>query len=183
MGTIDYKYCPACKLKNRVDAIICEYCGKPFNLVPDKDSTKYTTTRDIEGKIKLLDKGLKEKIESVSKEAPVEGIAIYILDRSQPIEVRLDDEFFIGRNTEETNEKIVDLTAYNGYDLGVSRRQLMIQRAGRGYHAIDLDSTNGTWLNEQRLMPHHPFPVKSGSQICLGKLHIFIVFNEEVFKE
>jgi predicted component of type VI protein secretion system len=50
-------------------------------------------------------------------------------------------------------------------------------------HTIDLFSTNGTWVNEVSLMPQHPFPLKSGSQIRLGKLRIFIVFHEEAFKD
>jgi pSer/pThr/pTyr-binding forkhead associated (FHA) protein len=176
---IGYKFCPFCKLKNRVEAIICEHCGRSFI----SGSDNHPTTEDVKDETKYFDKSLKEKIEHVSKEAPVEGIAIYILDRTQPIEVRLEDEFVIGRLTEPTEEKVVDLTAYNGYDLGVSRRHLLIQRAGKGYHAIDLFSTNGTWVNEVSLMPQHPFPLKSGSQIRLGKLRIFIVFHEEAFKD
>jgi pSer/pThr/pTyr-binding forkhead associated (FHA) protein len=54
----------------------------------------------------------------------------------------------------------------------------MIRRAGKGYNAIDLFSTNGTWVNEVSLVPQSPFPLQSGSQIRLGKLRIFIVFHE-----
>lgn len=175
---IGFKFCPYCKLKNRVEAIICEHCGK--SLISGSDN--HPTTEDVKEETKFFPEGLKEKIEQVSKEAPAEGVAIYILDRSQPIEVRQEDEFFIGRITEPTEEKVVDLTPYNAYALGVSRRHLMIRRAGNGYHAIDLFSTNGTWINEVSIMPQHPFPLKSGSQVRLGKMRIFIIFNEQVFK-
>ena len=84
---IGYKFCPFCKLKNRVDAIICEHCGR--SLISGSDN--HPTTEDVKDETKYFDKSLKEKIEHVSKEAPVEGIAIYILDRSQPIEVRQED--------------------------------------------------------------------------------------------
>ena len=171
---IGYKFCPSCKLKNRADAAICEHCGKSFESVSDK----HPTTQDVKEDTKFFPEGLKEKIEQVSKEAPAEGIAIYILDRSQPVEIRLEDEFFIGRLTDEKDKKVVDLTAYQGYELGVSRRHLMIRRAGKGYHAIDLFSTNGSWVNEVSLMPQQPFPLKSGSQIRLGQMRIFIVFRE-----
>jgi pSer/pThr/pTyr-binding forkhead associated (FHA) protein len=174
MKTTDYKFCPSCKLRNRADAAICEHCGKPFEFASDK----YLTTKDVVGETKALREGLKEKIEKVSKESPTVGIAIYVLDQSHPIETRLEDEFVIGRITEPTEEKVVDLTPFNAYNLGVSRRHLMIQRSGKGYNAIDLFSTNGTWVNEVSLMPQYPFPLKSGSQIRLGNLRIFIVFRE-----
>lgn len=178
MESIDHKFCPSCKLKNRADAIICEHCGKPFESASDQ----FSTTKDVEGDKKFIHEGLEEKIEKASKEAPAKGIAIYIFDLTHPIEIRLEDEFIIGRLTGETEEKVVDLTSYNGYNLGVSRRHLMVRRAEKGYNVIDLFSTNGTWVNEVSLLPQHPFPVKSGSQIRLGKMRILIVFNEEVFK-
>jgi pSer/pThr/pTyr-binding forkhead associated (FHA) protein len=174
MESFGYKFCPFCKLKNRADAAICEHCGKSFESAP----TKYSTPRDAEWVTKYLNEDLEEKVEKVSKKAPAEGIAIYLLDQTQPLEIRPEDEFFIGRLTEETKEKVVDLTSYNAFDMGVSRRHLMIKRAGKGYNAIDLFSTNGTWVNEVNLVPQNPFPLKSGSQIRLGKMRIFIVFQE-----
>jgi pSer/pThr/pTyr-binding forkhead associated (FHA) protein len=174
MATTSSKFCPFCKMKIPVEATICKYCGR--SVISGSDN--HPTTEDVKEDTKYFDKGLKEKIEQVSKEKPTAGIAIYILDRSQPIETRLEDEFFIGRITEETKEKVVDLTPYDGYDLGVSRRHLMVRRAGKGYHAIDLFSTNGSWVNEISLMPQQPFPLTSGSQIRLGRMRIFIVFQE-----
>ena len=174
METTGYKFCPSCKLKNRSDAINCVHCGKPFKSAPEK----YTTTKDVEGGTKSFHEDFKEKIEKVSKEAPAEGVAIYILDQTQPIEIRLENEFVLGRLTEESDEKVVDLTAYDAFNLGVSRRHLMIRRSGKGYNAIDLNTTNGTWVDEQILLPQQPFPLKSGSQIRLGKMRIFIVFRQ-----
>jgi FHA domain len=174
METFGYKFCPSCKLRNRADAQICEHCGKPF----ESASPKRSKNKDAGWVTKYLNEGLDEKIDKVDKKAPSEGIAIYMLDQIQPIETRQEDEFFIGRITEETDEKVVDLTPYNGFDLGVSRRHLMIRRAGKGYNAIDLFSTNGTWVNKVSLVPQQPYPLSSGSQIQLGKMRIFIVFNE-----
>ena len=174
METFGYKFCPSCKLKIRADADICEHCGKSFESAPHKNSTP----RDAEWVTKYLNEDLEKKVEKVNKKAPAEGIAIYLLDQTQPVEIRPEDEFYIGRLTEETKEKVVDLTSYNAFDMGVSRRHLMIKRAGKGYQAIDLFSTNGTWVNEVNLVPQSPFPLKSGSQIRLGKMRIFIVFQE-----
>jgi hypothetical protein len=174
METISQKFCPSCKLINRVDAIICEHCGNPF----DSPSDKFSTTKGVEGETKLFHTDLLEKIEKLTKESPPEGIAIYLLDQANPIETRLDDEFIIGRLTGEKEDKVVDLSPYNANDLGVSRRHLMVRRAGKGYNVVDLFSTNGTWVNELTLLPQHPFAVKSGSQIRLGKMRIFLAFRE-----
>lgn len=174
METISQKFCPSCKLINQSDALNCEHCGYPF----DPASDNFSTTRNVEGETKIFFCGLAEKIEKLSKEAPPEGMAIYILDQKDPIETRIEDEFIIGRLTGEKDEKVVDLSPYNGNDLGVSRRHLMFRRTGKGYNVIDLFSTNGTWVNELTLLPQHPFAVKSGSQIRLGKMRIFIAFRE-----
>jgi pSer/pThr/pTyr-binding forkhead associated (FHA) protein len=157
-----------------MDAIICEHCGKSIKSV----SQINPTNKDVEWATKYLSKELEAKIEKVSKKTPAEGVAIYMLDQNQPIEIRLENEFFIGRITEETEDKVVDLTPYNGLDLGVSRRHLMIRRVGKGYKAIDLYSTNGTWVNKVCLVPQRPFPLDNESQIQLGKMRIFIVYHE-----
>ena len=130
---------------------------------------------DIE--TKFFPEGAHEKIEKMSREAPAEGVAIYVSDQTRPVEICLEDEFIIGRSIEGSDEKVVDLSLYDAYNQGVSRRHLMIRRNGKTCTVLDLNSTNGTRVNGQSLHPQRPFPVKSGSQIRLGKMHIFIVFR------
>ncbi len=116
-------------------------------------------------------------------EEPSEGIAIYLLGLLHPIEIRLENIFIIGRLVDPKQEKVVDLTRYNAFILGVSRRHLMVRRTGDGYEVMDLDSTNGTWVNGQRLEPQLPFAVISGQQIRLGNLPIFISFRQQISKK
>ena len=61
--------------------------------------------------------------------------------------------------------------------MGLSRRQAKIQRSGQGYEIIDLASTNGTWLNDERLVPHQPYLLTSGSQLRLGRMRFVILFR------
>jgi pSer/pThr/pTyr-binding forkhead associated (FHA) protein len=42
---------------------------------------------------------------------------------------------------------------------------------------MDLSSTNGTWLNDERLIPHKPYPLTSGSQLRLGRMRFVILFR------
>lgn len=43
---------------------------------------------------------------------------------------------------------------------------------GNGYQVTDLDSTNGTFVNEQRLPPNTPYPLKAGDVIRVGQTKI-----------
>ena len=179
METTGYRFCPSCQQRNRGDAVICEYCGKPLKSIPENDRS----TIDLTGDTKSFVENFKEKIEQVNREEPAEGIAIYLLGLTHPIEICLENEFVIGRLTEVTKEKVVDLTLYNAFNLGVSRRHLMVRRSGDGYEVIDLQSSNGTWVDGQRLVLQQPFAIKSGSQIRLGNMRIFVAFRQQIVKE
>ena len=174
MESKDYKFCPSCHLINPEAERVCIHCGKPFGYA----SGEYLTSGRVEMETKFFPEGLKEKIEKMNKEAPADGIAIYVPDQSQSIGICLEDVFIIGRSDDGTEDKFVDLSPYNAFDLGVSRRHLMIRRDGRACNVIDLKSMNGTWVNEQGLVPQRPTPVKSGSQLRLGKMRIFLVFRQ-----
>ena len=66
----------------------------------------------------------------------------------------------------------VDLAQHGALDHGVGRRhaRLFIQH---GQVLIeDLDSTNGSLVNGQRLAPRQPLALHNGDQIQLGKLHV-----------
>jgi pSer/pThr/pTyr-binding forkhead associated (FHA) protein len=174
METANYKFCPRCQLGNRVDAIICEHCGELF----ESTAENYLRTTQVNKESKIVPQDLEEQEEErASRLAPAEGIAIFILGQSKPIGIRLEKEFIIGRSIEATKERVVGLTSYDAYALGVSRRHLMVRRVGNGYEVVDLGSRNGTWVNEQRLVPQSPLSVKSGSRIRLGNLRIVITFR------
>ena len=54
----------------------------------------------------------------------------------------------------------------------------MIRRTDHGYDILDLGSTNGTWMNKKRLTPDKPYPLESGAQVRLGRLQVFVIYQE-----
>jgi pSer/pThr/pTyr-binding forkhead associated (FHA) protein len=72
---------------------------------------------------------------------------------------------------------MLDLSALGGYHLGLSRLHAIIRRAEHGYEIMDLGSSNGTWLNDERLIPHKPYPLTNASQIRLARMRLFVVFR------
>lgn len=64
----------------------------------------------------------------------------------------------------------IDLTPHGALDTGVGRRHLRLFVQGGQLFAEDLDSTNGSFLNGQKLAPRQPQPVATGDELRLGQL-------------
>jgi hypothetical protein len=64
----------------------------------------------------------------------------------------------------------IDLNPYGAIDNGVGRRHLRLFIQGGQVLIEDMDSTNGTMLNSQKLTPRQPQPLRDGDQISVGKL-------------
>ncbi|HSL31500.1 MAG TPA: FHA domain-containing protein [Anaerolineales bacterium] len=169
---ISEKFCPICKDKNEHNALICRHCGAAL----DKDLLDAIATARTDG----AQSGDVEKVEARLLDPaliPADGIAVYVVGTAKPVFVSSDDQFIIGRRMEATREAFLDLSNLGGYLLGLSRRHAKIRRAGSRYEIIDLASTNGTWLNDEQLIPHQPRPLASGAQLRLGRMRFVVLFR------
>jgi len=108
---------------------------------------------------------------------PVDGISFYIMRLSKAIVVHTTGEFFIGRDVEEISKPLVDLSGLDGFEMGVSRRHAMIRPLEHGYEVTDLSSTNGTFLNEQRLIPNKPYSLTPGARLRVGQEQLLVVYR------
>lgn len=167
--TASGRFCPVCKFKNKIDATKCEFCGQPF-----KSIEGILTTKQVEAVSKDVDKEASKKFEEELENIliPPAGIAIYRSD-GKPIAIRLEKEFYLGRRTED-NDLVVDLIPFGAFQLGVSRLHAIIRTNETGYEIIDNDSTNGTWLNKQRLVPNQVYPLPNGSQVRLAQMRLIL---------
>ena len=59
----------------------------------------------------------------------------------------------------------------------VSARHLQIRDSEKGLEAVDLHSSNGTWVDEVRLEPDVPRPIGPGSKLRLGPSSVLVVEN------
>lgn len=169
------KFCPVCKNKNERTAFVCMYCGAQL----EEDSSGIArTTRNTGGlfidSTKIPDSIIDNKL------IPEDGIAIYAAGTLKPYYLRTKKEFVIGRKAEETSESFLNLSDLDGFNMGLSRRHAMIRRTEAGYEVIDLSSTNGTWMNDERLVPQKPYQLKNGAQLRLGRLRLLIIHHSVV---
>jgi hypothetical protein len=111
---------------------------------------------------------------------PPDGIAIYIAGTANPVFLSTDGEFVIGRKTdkqEALGPPMLDLSEFGGFAMGVSRQHVNIRKAESGYEVVDLSSANGTWLNDERLIPDRSYPFASGSQLRIGRMRLLILYH------
>ncbi|NDJ55149.1 MAG: FHA domain-containing protein [Chloroflexi bacterium] len=66
----------------------------------------------------------------------------------------------------------LDFAPYGAMRFGVSRRHALVRPGDRMLYLIDQNSTNGTWVNGQRLLPGRDFPLSDGDVIELGALRM-----------
>jgi len=169
--------CPVCKSKNDPEAILCIHCGATLPAGdPSQDSEHKTKTTDMQA---LTPEMVREWVLINTKEAvvPETGIAFYVDGHSMPASIDTKGEFVLGRKAATTSDLLVDLAPFGGYSLGVSRRHVIVRPTEKGYEVIDLGSVNGTWLNEERLVPHLSYPLRSGSQLRLGRMRILVLYK------
>jgi pSer/pThr/pTyr-binding forkhead associated (FHA) protein len=64
----------------------------------------------------------------------------------------------------------IDLTPFGGETGGVSRQHARINRANGQWTITDLNSTNYTRVDGNKLDPSLPAPIKDGSRIQFGRI-------------
>ena len=174
METIPGKFCPVCKFKNDANAITCAYCGASLEIVHKGK----TTTKHVEENETKLFSPTRAEINAKDLAAPKKGLSIYLTSGIlvETVEAR---EFFLGRKSEETETTMVDMTPFGAYQVGVSRKHALIRQTRQGYYEIiDQGSTNGTFLNGERLAASQAYPLPTYAQVSLGRLHLLVIYTK-----
>ena len=167
--------CPVCMEGNEPEATICKHCGSELgNPFMDAGIRTKTSNMPVSSAESARDWSVDEAA------VPKDGIAIYIEGEFKPVYIDLRGKFVIGRksgNTAHVQEDLFDLSPMGGYGRGVSRRHAAIERTEKGYEVLDLGSVNGTWLNDQRLVPHRQYPLDSRSHVRVGSMRLFVLYH------
>lgn len=94
----------------------------------------------------------------------------------QPLSLHIEDQLVFGRcHVDEPENPDVDLTLYHAELKGVSRKHAALLREGNTIKAVDLNSTNGTYLNGFRVYPGQTRIVRAGDKLALGQLTLKVI--------
>jgi uncharacterized membrane protein YhaH (DUF805 family) len=75
------------------------------------------------------------------------------------------------------NSDAADIKLENQY---VSRRHLQVRQNVDVFYLSDLDSTNGTYLNNNKLAPHEEHVIRDGDRVVLGSNAVTLRFSGAV---
>lgn len=120
-----------------------------------------------------------DQIEEMGIEENLEDddIAFYISGLTRPKIVKSAEKIILGRSFGNNETGYLDLEPFGAIPNGVSRHHAAIHLTDSGYQIEDLQSTNGTRLNDHLLTPYKRNPLRSGDLISVGQLMMSVYFN------
>ncbi len=166
------KFCPNCHKINPLDAARCLYCQVPLEV--SHSGLISTTTRVGQSQSELSAQS-SHRPPSYS-ELPYNVLALFELNGQEPFAKSTLAKVTLGRN-QTSVEGVIDLSPLDAAKFGVSRNHALITHLDERFTIQDLNSTNGTWVNESRLAPGQPYPLNNGALVRLGQLTLQAYFR------
>jgi CheY-like chemotaxis protein len=96
-----------------------------------------------------------------------------IVGTTEILKAHLQDAIMLGRSDPVRAVKPdIDLDPFGGQEKGVSRRHAIILAKDNRVIVQDEGSANGTYINNQPLVPRQPFRLRDGDKLRLGQLEL-----------
>jgi predicted nucleic acid-binding Zn ribbon protein len=145
--------CPACGTEIEPGDAFCSTCGFALKAVAPVAKPA-------------------EEVAAVVPPAPVTaGPRLVLADSGAEIPLPAGEEILVGREDPVSGVyPDIDLTPHGGEQAGVSRRHARLIVEGGSYFVEDLDSTNFTFVNKQKLAAKTRQPVGDGDEIRFGRI-------------
>ncbi len=158
--------CPICGQRYRIGELACPRCG---NVLVKGGKTRQIT--EEEKSASQLDQPVR------SGQDTSQASVMFEIDGRDLI-LPIGDRITVGRASSIPGdaEPDVDLGPYGADEKGVSRHHLQIRYQGFKTFASDLGSSNGTWLNGQRLVAETEHLLHDGDELRLGRLKVTVKF-------
>jgi len=103
-----------------------------------------------------------------------------ILLPTQNVTLALPDpakkSFIIGRSSSH-HKADIDLGPYGAFDAGISRKHAQLVKQGANWQIEDLDSRNGTYVNDVQVQPGTSVTLKNGDTIRCGDLPFIFLMS------
>jgi pSer/pThr/pTyr-binding forkhead associated (FHA) protein len=158
--------CAVCHTQVYIGTLFCPECcartdddSMPTNVLTPEHAQKLVSA--------MADKTDRHPLQSTDR------ILLYIVGNDVGVPLFGQQEYILGRA--EKGQAVIpdiDLNRFGAHDKGVSRLHCHLRFEGGVLFLMDLGSANGTFVNEQRVLPDRPSPLSNGDLIRLGNLQI-----------
>jgi hypothetical protein len=164
--------CASCGYVNRVGVWLCEDCGAPLL----KEIASLTTRIK---KAPVAPTGRQTEASSGTASFDQDcSLVIRIQTGTKPVVVKIPERVILGRlDPARPLKPDIDLTDFGAVENGISRIHASIQRQNNTLLLRDIRSTNGTYLNGERLKPDDPQLLRDGDEVRLGELVAHVYFK------
>jgi hypothetical protein len=161
--------CLGCSFKNEPTTAVCVKCGLPLPHEGDHPTHRQSLAWKLRHRASWDDIRL----------SPTTILVLYVATVSEPLILPQHAQILIGRaGTSGLRQPHVDLTPYHAVNYGVSRLHASLDIRHETVYITDLQSMNGTYLNDLRLSPGQSKIVCNGDTLCFGNLLASIYFRE-----
>jgi pSer/pThr/pTyr-binding forkhead associated (FHA) protein len=157
-----------CQKEHVDNTLFCDECGA-YLLEDDSPATDHVGVKMSMAALEIANGHTSELTDGTGPLA----IAMRIGERAREVNIPLSKPVHMGRLDPASNIfPEVDLTSDGGVEKGVSRRHARILKRGAKIYVEDLGSSNGTFVNGQKLSPYFPEALTNGDNLRLGGLEI-----------
>jgi len=165
--------CTNCGEANREGMLFCEICG--YGLTGSNPGQATIPTRQISD---AEDDSIAKATWGAARFKQGSSIVIHVRDSEDPVTVEPSKRVIFGRSDNSSTVKPdVDFAPYGAVEKGVSRQHAALEVNEDTLMLLDVGSSNGTYLNGQRLLPNQPRVLRDGDEVRLGKLVAHIYFK------
>jgi pSer/pThr/pTyr-binding forkhead associated (FHA) protein len=166
--------CPVCHAQVYVGMLFCPECCARVN---DDNSTP-TIGLSPENAERIVSAAARQSGHQPLK--TTDRILLHIIGNEVGIPLFGQPEYILGRA--EKGQAVIpdiDLNRFGAHDKGVSRLHCHLRFESEMLFLVDLGSANGSFVNEQRVLPDRPAPLYDGDLIRLGQLKIELTRQAE----
>lgn len=165
--------CPSCSTSNREGTLYCEACGYSLTEYARNNATIPTRQVGFDP-----DQTSAKATWGSAQYQTGTAVILKIRDAAEPMRVEPSDRLVFGRSDASSSvEPDIDLAPYGALEKGVSRQHAVIEISEDTLMIMDVGSSNGTFLNGQRLVPNQPRVLRDGDEVRLGKLVTHVYFR------
>jgi len=157
--------CPNCGHLNRIGVLVCENCGRSV-LDISINSTR------------IMERVSPEAVRTAPLLTTyrIEDCALVLqFEAGKPITIQAEKPITLGRDSNNNPRRPdVDLTPFGAFEKGVSRFHALLGYSDGRLMIADLGSANGTFIMDERLLPHRPYLIQNRDQVRLASLRFVV---------